>query len=459
MRSLSILFTNNTLAGRAGSELWILDVARALVARGHRPAAFTLVPGLVADELRAATVPIVTELANFSGRPDLIHGHHHVETLIAALHFPGVPIVHFCHGWLPWEEKPLKHPAIVRYVAVDDTCVDRLVVEEGIARERIDRLLNFVDLNRFSPRRPLPPRPRRALILSNHAREDGFVRVIREACRLEGIDVEVAGLASGRALDRPELAMQDVDLVFGKARTALEGLAVGCSVILTDVAGAGPLVTAADLDRFRGANFGIRLLQRPHDVAWYRQQIAAYDPQDAAAITARVRLEAGLEPAVDRLLEIYTRALTEDAARSRTSDEWLDGQRAAGKHLSSIAIPVKHAPATEQRVHGLMSDLASVNALANRYAEERAGAEAQLREATGQLREANVQIDALIQEIDVLKRRLEAIEREQHIATEKIVGRYEALSILRLRSAFMRIPIAGAAARRASRWLAERLTT
>jgi hypothetical protein len=452
MRPLSILFTNNTLAVRAGSELWIRDVARALVARGHRPAAFTLVPGSVADELRAATVPIVTDLANFSGRPDVIHGHHHVETLIAALHFPGVPIVHFCHGWVPWEEKPLKHPAIVRYVAVDDTCVDRLVLEEGIPAASVDRLLNFVDLNRFLPRRLLPPRPRRALILSNHAREDGFVRVIREACRLEEIDVEVAGLASGRVLDQPELAMQDVDIVFGKARIALEALAVGCGVILADVAGAGPLVTAADLDRYRGANFGIRLLQRPHDVAWYRQQIAAYDPTDAANVTARVRLEAGLEPAVDRLLEIYARALTEGAAHTNTSDDWLCGQRAAARHLSSIAIPVKQAPATAQRVQALTSDVAAVNALADHNAEERAGAEARLREA-------NVQIDTLTREIDVLKRRLEALEREQHVATDKIVGTYEALSILRLRSALMRIPVAGPAARRASRWLAERLTT
>jgi Glycosyltransferase Family 4 len=445
MRPLSILFTNNTLAIRAGSELWIRDVARALVARGHRPAAFTLVPGVVADELRAATVPIVTDLANFAGRPDLIHGHHHVETLIAALHFPGVPIVHFCHGWVPWEEKPLKHPAIVRYVAVDDTCRDRLVSEEGIPAERVDRLLNFVDLNRFSPRRPLPLRPRRGLILSNHARDDGFVRVIREACRLEGIDVEVAGCTSGRVLDRPELAMQEVDIVFAKARSALEALAVGCSVILADVAGAGPLVTAADLDGLRRANFGIRLLQQPHSVAWYRAQIAAYDPTDATHVAVRVRLEAGLEPAVDRLLEIYARALADFSDRAPTSDDWRCSQRAAARHLSSIAIPVKQAPTTEQRVQALTSDLAAVNALADRYAEELAGAHAQLREAT-------VQIDTLTCEIDVLK-------REQHAVSERIVDKYEALSILRLRSALMRIPIAGPAARRASRWLAERLTT
>src|SRR2546430_4332475 len=32
----------------------------------------------------------------------------------------------FCHGWLPWEETPPHFPRILRYVAVDHTCRDRL---------------------------------------------------------------------------------------------------------------------------------------------------------------------------------------------------------------------------------------------------------------------------------------------------------------------------------------------
>ena len=88
VRPLSILFTNNTLAERAGSELWVRDVARVLVARRHQPIAFSLVHGTVADELRAATVPVVADLADVATPPDVIHGHHHLETLVAALHFP-----------------------------------------------------------------------------------------------------------------------------------------------------------------------------------------------------------------------------------------------------------------------------------------------------------------------------------------------------------------------------------
>jgi hypothetical protein len=64
MRPLSIPFTHNTLALRAGSALWLRDVARSLVARGHRPAAFSLVTGEVADELRRAAVPVVSDLSN-----------------------------------------------------------------------------------------------------------------------------------------------------------------------------------------------------------------------------------------------------------------------------------------------------------------------------------------------------------------------------------------------------------
>ena len=232
------------------------DVCRGLVARRHRPIAFSLVTGPIAGELRAATVPVVTDLDSVALPPDLIHGHHHLETLIAALHFPGVPIVHFCHGWLPWEEEPLRHPSIVRYVAVDDTCADRLTRESGIPPERVDRLLNFVDLRRFVPRSPLPPRPRTALVLSNAATGDGFAAVIRQACQAANIELEIAGASAGRVLEHPEAVLPHFDLVFAKARTALEALAVGCSVILSDTAGCGPMVTTRDLGVVRRSREG-----------------------------------------------------------------------------------------------------------------------------------------------------------------------------------------------------------
>jgi glycosyltransferase involved in cell wall biosynthesis len=352
MRPLSILFTNHTLAARWGTELWVRDVARALVARRHRPIAFSLVTGPVAEELRASTVPVVTDLANVTRPPDLIHGHHHLETLIAALYFPGVPIVHFCHGWLPWEEKPLKHPSIVRYVAVDDTCAERLTLEEGIPADRVDVLLNFVDLNRFAPRPPLPARPRRALVFSNQATDRGYTAIIREACREADIDLAIAGAASGRILEHPEANLRETDLVFAKARSALEAMAVGCSVIVTDLPGAGPLVTPGDFAYLRSRNFGIGVLQQRHTVDWYRRQIAAYNPDHAAAVSTLVREGAGLDEAVDRLLDIYQRAIDAHVLAGCEPDEQsIAAQRAAARHLCTIAPTLKAGPATVLRVH------------------------------------------------------------------------------------------------------------
>jgi hypothetical protein len=56
MRRLRILFTNHCLGGRTGSELYVLDVCRALVARGHAPIAYSPRLGALAQELRRATI-------------------------------------------------------------------------------------------------------------------------------------------------------------------------------------------------------------------------------------------------------------------------------------------------------------------------------------------------------------------------------------------------------------------
>src|SRR5262249_42023998 len=115
MCRLRVLITNNTLGEQAGSELYVRDVATGLLERGHTPIAYSSLLGDVADELRRATVPVVQDLDVLGEPPAIIHGHHHVETMTALLRFPDVPAVYFCHGWLPWEELPLRFPRILRY--------------------------------------------------------------------------------------------------------------------------------------------------------------------------------------------------------------------------------------------------------------------------------------------------------------------------------------------------------
>src|SRR5262249_54164013 len=168
MPALRVLITNNALAERKGTELYVRDVAEALLKLGHTPIVYSPEHGAVAAEIRSTTVPVVSDLKSISSQPDIIHGHHHLETMTALLRFRGVPAVYFCHGWIPWEECPPIFSRIARYVAVDHTCRDRLLFEHGIPETRVTTLLNFVNLGLFPSRPPLPEKPARALVFSNN---------------------------------------------------------------------------------------------------------------------------------------------------------------------------------------------------------------------------------------------------------------------------------------------------
>ena len=309
---LRILLTNRVIAQRTGTEVYVRDVAAELLRRGHQPMVYSPRLGPLANDIRSLTVPIVDDLANVAHRPDIIHGHHGLETLTALLAFPGVPAVSVCHSWVGWWDEPVAFPRIRRYLAVDDTCRDRLVSEHGIAPERVDVVLNAVDLRRFPRRAPLPARPARALIFSNSSGERGaHVKAIRDACARTGIRVELAGFKSGKTLERPEETLGAYDIVFAKARAALEAAAVGTAVILCDVAGAGPMVTTANVAALRRLNFGMRALRETATADGIAREIARYDGADAAAVSKHVREEAGLEAQVDALLEVYVEVLAE----------------------------------------------------------------------------------------------------------------------------------------------------
>jgi hypothetical protein len=317
LRGLRILITNHFLRARTGSELYACEVATSLLRRGHTPIVYSPQLGHTARELRKATVPVVDNLDAIGTPPDLIHAQHHVETMSALLRFPNTPAVFFCHGWLPWEETPPKHPRILRYVAVDDTCLDRLVSESGIAEERVSVILNSVDLEQFLPRSPLPEKPARALVFSNGAKDSTHLGAVREACLKHGLTLDVIGADAENVAARPQDVLGQYDIVFAKARCALEAMAVGNAVVLCDMVGAGPMVKTGELDRLRRLNFGIRTLRGRIDAAVLEKEIARYDPADAAAVSQRIRATAGRDAAIDQIIALYQDVIAEFAGGAK----------------------------------------------------------------------------------------------------------------------------------------------
>jgi len=335
MRSLKILFTNNTLSARAGTELWVRDMALALRARGHQLAAYSTLLGPVAEELRAAGVPVFDDLNDAPWRPDVLHCHHHFEAMTALVRFPGVPAVFICHGAVPWEEEPPLHPSVRRWIAVDGPCRERLL-DAGVPADQIMTLRNFVDLARFTPRSALPDRPRRALLFGNQLNESNGLPVVRKACRREGIEMEAAGLAVGRVVDNPEKLLREFDVVFAKGRGALEAMAVGCAVILCDAPGLGPYVRTERLSPLRDLNLGFRTLTDPITVDGVRERLRGYDAADAARVSAWVRDNASLEGAASEMERVY-----EECVAVGAETDAGEVSRAVARYIRSVSLRVK----------------------------------------------------------------------------------------------------------------------
>ncbi len=350
MTALKVLITNNALAARGGSEMYVRDIALGLRERGHSPVVYSTLLGAVARELQTANISVVDNLNQLTETPDVIHGHHHMETMTALLHFPGIPAINFCHSSTLWAERPLLFPRILSYVAVDRACFDRLHLEHEIPEDRIRILLNSVDLKRFQPRsNPLPDRPQRALVFSNHATERTHLSTVREACKRKDITVDVMGNGVNAENTQPETVLRNYDLVFAKARCALEALAVGTPVILCDSRGLGPMVTAAGFDQLRLLNFGYRTLAGPLDATKIVQEIERYDRADALEVCRKVRATAGLDSMVDQLVSIYEECIEKYKIAGETKVE--EEGRAAAAYLRQLKIDfATHGAATMRLV-------------------------------------------------------------------------------------------------------------
>jgi len=338
--SLRVLITNQALSGCSGTEMYVHDLALQLLARGHQPVIYSPKLGPLAERLLVATVCVVEDLARLDVVPDAIHAHHSLPALEALLRFPRAPAIYVCHDWNWVHDTPPQLPRIHRYVAVDQTVRDRLLIQEGIDASRVEVIFNGIDLKRFQPRGPLPRRPRRALALSNYL-QTRHVEIIRTACQRHDVDLDAVGAKLGGACERPEELLADYDLVFAKGRCAWESLAVGAAVIVCDVGGAGPLVTSAELPALRQANFGRRLLAHPLNAEWLAEQIARYSAADAALVNAEIRATANLDATVDRLLACYHSAI---ASQGQTPVDMADDMRAAADFLRRWPVLEAHRP-------------------------------------------------------------------------------------------------------------------
>lgn len=356
MNRLRVLITTYDLSSRGGIQMHARDLATGLLERGHTPIVYSTQLGDIAREIRERTIVVTDDLNTVSAPPDIIHGNHHLESVTALLHFPKVPLIHAIHGNLGFLSAAPKFSRILRYLPVDYTCCDRLIYEYGITEDRIRVILNSVDLKRFTPRSALPPRPQRALVFSNYT--DSHLSIVREGCDRAGLSLDVIG-ADTNVCAKPEEVLGKYDIVFAKARCALEAMAVGAAVILCDYQGLGPMVTSNELERLRGMNFGHRTLKNEISAELIASEIAEYDSLDAAEVSRRIRATAGLDKMVDETIAEYHAVLLDHQATINLDLE--AEEREAASYLRWLSTQIYNNPSGRASLKTILARIPILN--------------------------------------------------------------------------------------------------
>ena len=246
---MEILFGTQALEPRA----YLVTVSEQLERLGHEVRVFAAEPALSPEELRVVGVERDLPLA-----PDVIYSQDADAALLLADLYPLTPQVFAAHGdgedvWLP----PQLAGVVARVIAFDDRTVER--VRAAALPHEVVRLRRPVDLDRFSPRGPLPERPRRASLhldgLSDYRRG-----LVQRACAAAGIETE----------ERAEIAI-------GRGRAVVEAMASGIAAYVYGEDGGDGWVTPDRYALLEADGFSGRVEATATDFERFRTDLEAYD--------------------------------------------------------------------------------------------------------------------------------------------------------------------------------------
>lgn len=307
---MNILITNITLENYTGTEVAVCDLALGLKKIGHYPMVYSPKLGQIVQNLLIADIPVVSNLSQLTVKPDIIHGHHHIETVRALSYFPTTPGIFVCHDSTAWHDIPPKQKHILAYVAVDLHCYKRLVDTYQIPDSQVFLITNGVDTDRYLPRsQPLPATPKRALIYSNYAHDYRYI--IQKACKTIELPLDTLGFGTNTGSSNPENFLVNYDLIFAKGRCALEALAIGASVICYDRSGFVGIVNSQNVDVLRKWSFvkePIKGFIEPNKLV---TEINKYNWKDSCKVTEFIRENARLRLTLEAFINLYNDVLSQ----------------------------------------------------------------------------------------------------------------------------------------------------
>jgi glycosyltransferase involved in cell wall biosynthesis len=256
------------LNDRTGSEVYCLELVKALKEAGHEVEVFVL---YAKRELKLELEQLGAHLTVYPRRlrlrPDRAVCMHPLATSLLLRRIGReVPALAVVHGVIPGEA-PARAQRIDRFVAVSPFVADHLVEAEGLLRDDISVIPNGIDLRRFDAARTTKAaRPVRVLWASTFMplRRDAFLELARGVLSHEDATLTVVNdrlpedlvpegdrirvVPKGREITSL-IEEHDVVAGLGPGRILLEALAMNRAALCLNVDGFAEYMDAANLGR------------------------------------------------------------------------------------------------------------------------------------------------------------------------------------------------------------------
>jgi hypothetical protein len=274
---MEIVLATNGLIGVGGSETYLLTVAEQLQRLGHGITIHAAAGGEMSELMTARGLPVAIRERGLPDSCDAILVQDAGMAYALADRWPETPQVFRCPSALHDFQFP---PQLAGVVAAVVVCSDRMGRHvKALAGEReVLRLRQPIDTQRLRPRGEIRERPHRAVLLGNYVsgrRRDLIVDAWGDA-GVECVPVGVHGSPS----PEPASDIAAADIVVGKARAVLDGMACGRAAYVLDVVGGDGWVTeerypAMEADNFAGqtTDWSLDRERLVADLADYRQDM------------------------------------------------------------------------------------------------------------------------------------------------------------------------------------------
>lgn len=308
---MRILFTNNHMISRAGSELATSELMHEFSRRGDEVALFTLFPGPISDELAKQGFPVfgVPDLAAVRDwHPDIGHIHHWPLSYILAEAGLQVPSVFGFLGRFPPIENPPALNTATPWYAVSEVGYNHFLQISGWTSALGNVIGNWWDDSiDLPPARDRASEVRNVMVVSNHFPAT-HLQLLCDLGEVEKFTVTKIGLP-----DNPQpvdaTLMNDADAIVTIGRTVITGLSLGVPVLVWDHFGCDGWVSDENFTELARSNFSGRATQRSLTGADLAELFAALPQIKSGAARDWARTQRSLSFTAERIAELHTSAV------------------------------------------------------------------------------------------------------------------------------------------------------